>query len=309
MVQALYTQLEERGYKGRLVSIQYLRALQGEIEASYRLGLFDEEFYQERLTEFKFSPPDSLPEARSLIVVAVPQPQIRVTFTWNEARVSLIVPPTYLHWRETDKRVEQLLAGVLRAQGYRVAQAALPKKLLAVHSGLGTYGRNNICYVDGMGSFHRLVALYSDFPCQEDNWQELRMMESCQNCSACLRHCPTGAITADRFLLHAERCLTFRNEKPGDVPFPTWLDPSWHNCLVGCMYCQRVCPQNKEFLGWVEEGAEFSAEETALLLQGAAFERLPTETVKRLQRFDLIDLLDVIPRNLGAFLDRGGDWR
>jgi len=75
------------------------------------------------------------------------------------------------------------------------------------------------------------------------------------------------------------------------------------------MYCQRVCPQNKEFLGWVEEGAEFSAEETALLLQGAAFERLPTETVKRLQRFDLIDLLDVIPRNLGAFLDRGGDWR
>ncbi|MGQ9600635.1 MAG: 4Fe-4S double cluster binding domain-containing protein, partial [Anaerolineae bacterium] len=255
IAQTLYSQLEERGYKGRLASIQHLRALQEEIEANYGRGLFDEEFYQERLTGFAFNPPDSLPDARSLIVVAVPQPQMRVTFTWKGKQVPLIVPPTYLHWQETDKQVEDLLVEILGPQGYRVAQAALPKKLLAVHSGLGTYGRNNICYVDGMGSFHRLVALYSDFPCQEDDWQELRMMESCQKCSACLHHCPTGAITAERFLLQAERCLTFCNEKPGDVPFPTWIDSSWINCLVGCLHCQRVCPQNKDFLEWVEEGA------------------------------------------------------
>jgi epoxyqueuosine reductase len=300
--QALYSQLEERGYKGRFVSIQYLRALQEEIEASYRLGLFDEEFYQERLTGFQFSPPDSLPDARTLIVVAVPQPQIRITFAWQGKRVPLLAPPTYLHWRETDRQVEELLAGVLRPQGYHVAPVVLPKKLLAVHSGLGTYGRNNICYVEGMGSFHRLVAFYSDFPCQEDSWQELKMMESCQKCSACLRHCPTGAITADRFLLHAERCLTFRNEKPGDVPFPAWLDPTGHNCLVGCMYCQRVCPQNKEFLERIEEGAEFSTEETAFLLQGVAFDQLPLETAKKLEQNDLVDLLDVLPRNLRAAL-------
>lgn len=304
IAQTLYSQLKEHGYEGRLVSIQYLHALQEEIETGYRRGLFDEEFYQERLTGFAFNPPDSLPDASSLIVVAVPQPQVRITFTWGGERVPLIVPPTYLHWRETDKQVEDLLAEVLGPQGYRVAQAALPKKLLAVHSGLGTYGRNNICYMDGMGSFHRLVAFYSDLSCQEDNWRELRMMESCQKCSACLRHCPTGAITAERFLLRAERCIAFRNEKPGDVPFPAWLDPSWDDCLVGCLHCQRVCPQNKDFLEWVEEGAEFSTEETALLLQGVALERLPIETVKKLQRCDLVDLLDVIPRNLGALFDR-----
>ena len=80
MSEELFSQLEERGYKGRIVAIQHLGDLQEEIEGHYRRGLFDEEFYQEWLTRFAFSPPDSLPGARSMIVVAVPQPQTRVTF-------------------------------------------------------------------------------------------------------------------------------------------------------------------------------------------------------------------------------------
>ena len=45
MTEELLSQLEERGYKGRIVSIQYLGDLQEEIEGHYRQGLFDEEFY------------------------------------------------------------------------------------------------------------------------------------------------------------------------------------------------------------------------------------------------------------------------
>jgi len=308
LAEGLFHQLEERGYKGGIVSIQHLRDLQEEIEGRHREGLFDEEFYQERLAAFSFSPPDGLPEARSLIAVAVPQPQIRVVFTWDRRAMPLIVPPTYLHWQETDKQVEDLLAGVLAPAGYGVTQAVLPKKLLAVHSGLGVYGKNNICYVLGMGSFHRLVALYSDFPCPEDNWQEARMMERCEHCSACLRACPTGAITSERFLLKAERCITFRNEKPGDVPFPAWIDASGHNCLVGCLHCQRVCPENKGFFPWVEEGAQFTEEETALFFEGVSLDQLPATTAKKLEQSDMVDFLDTFPRNLGVFLNReGGD--
>jgi epoxyqueuosine reductase len=302
VTQELFRKLEERGYRGQIVPIQHLRDLQEEIEAQYKQGLFDEEFYQEYLAELTFSPPDNFPDARTLVVVAVPHPQFQVTFTWNGEPVPLIVPPTYLHWQETDKQVEDLLAEILGPQGHQLAQAALPKKLLAVHSGLGAYGRNNVCYIDGMGSFHRLVAFYSVVPCQEDNWQELRMMESCQKCSACLRNCPTGAITAERFLLRAEQCITFRNEKPGDVPFPAWLAPSWHNCLVGCLHCQSVCPQNREFWQWVEEGPRFSSKETTLLLQGVPLDQLPTATVKKLERSGLVEFLDVLPRNLSVFL-------
>jgi epoxyqueuosine reductase len=304
MTWELVSQLEERGYKARIASIQYLHELQEGIEGYYRQDLIDAELYREYLIPFTFSPPESLPEAKSLIIVAVPQPQIRVTFNWNGKPIPVIVPPTYLHSEKIDKQVEDLIAEVLGAQGYRVTQAVLPKKLLAVHSGLGAYGKNNICYVEGMGSFHRLAAFYSDFPCQEGHWQELRMMEACQRCSACLRRCPTGAITSERFLLHAERCITFRNEKPGDVPFPAWLDPSWHNCLVGCLDCQRICPQNRDVLQWIEGGAEFSQQETALFLERVPFNQLPTPTVKKLEHFDLIEYLDLFPRNLRVFFER-----
>jgi epoxyqueuosine reductase len=298
----LLRRLEEKGRRGRIVPVEHLHDLQEEIEGHHRQGVLDEEFYQERLSGFRFSPPDDLPEARSLIVVAVPQPQIRFTFTWNEEAIPLVVPPTYLHWRETDQQARDLVAEIVGAQGYQVAQGRLPEKLLAAHSGLGVYGRNNICYVKGLGSFHYPVALFSDLPCPEDAWQEARMMERCQKCQACIRACPTGAITAERFLLHAERCLTFRNEKPGSVPFPAWVDPAWHNCLVGCMICQRVCPENKEFLGWIEEGAVFSQEDTALLLDRVPSDQLPAALMEKLARWDLVDLLDILPRNLGAFL-------
>jgi len=295
-------QLEEQGYKGRIVSTRRLPDLQEGIEGQRGQGMLDEELYQEYLAEFEFHPPDSLPEAKSLIVVAVPHPQTRITFAWNGEAMPLVVPPTYLHWRETDKRVENLLAEALAPAGYRVALAQLPKKLLAVRSGLASYGRNNISYIPGMGSFHRLVAFYSDLPCPEDKWQQPRMLENCEDCTACLRRCPTGAITSDRFLIQAERCLTFHNEKPSDVPFASWIDPSWHNCLVGCLRCQRVCPENRDFWGWIEEGEQFSEEETAQVLEGFPLDRLSSATVEKLERVDLIELLDILPRNLSVLL-------
>ena len=166
------------------------------------------------------------------------------------------------------------------------------------------YGKNNICYVPQMGSFHRLVAFYTDLPCPEDTWQEVEMLEDCHDCLACLRGCPTGAISSDRFLLRAERCITFHNEKAGDIPFPAWLDPSWHSCLVGCLDCQRICPENKGFLEWIEEGAEFSQEETALILEGVPKDQLPAETATKWKQLDLDKDYDIFPRNLRVLLKR-----
>ncbi len=301
MFAELFSQLTEQGYQGRIVSIKRLADLQLEIEGRHRQGMLDPELYEAYLTEFAFCPPDTLPEARSIIVVAVPQPRIQVTFRWNGESVRAIIPPTYGE-RKKDRRVREVLAQALEPAGYRIAEARLPRKLLATRSGLATYGKNNITYVSGLGSFHGLVAVYSDVPVSEDHWQEAKMMERCENCSACRRHCPTGAIAAYRFLLHAERCITFHNEKPADVPFPAWLDPAWHNCLVGCLLCQRVCPENREVWPWVEEAAEFSAEETASLLEGRPFDQLPEGTAEKLERLDLEWYAGHLTRNLKALL-------
>ncbi|MCJ7634639.1 hypothetical protein MUP77_19895 [Candidatus Bathyarchaeota archaeon] len=131
------------------------------------------------------------------------------------------------------------------------------------------------------------------------------MMKQCEKCQACQRSCPTGAISSDRFLLHAERCIAYLNERKGDIPFPTWIDPSWHNCLYGCLYCQRVCPEDRLFLNWTVEKEEFSQEETELLLREQSLNRLPSLTLEKLKNLDLTDpdSLDNLPRNLSVFLE------
>jgi epoxyqueuosine reductase len=296
----LLSELKKHGYAGRIVPVFRVGELKEEIERRRREGQFDREFYEERLTWHNFNPEQSLPGAKSMIVVSVAQPQIQVVFNRDGKSWPLIIPPTYLHY--PDELVKRLLTKILRPSGYRIAPASVPQKLLAARTGLAAYGKNNICYIPGMGSFHRPVAFYSDFPCPDDTWQEAQMLERCKKCTACLRSCPTGAITAERFPLRAELCLTFHNERAAD--FPSWIDPSWHHCLVGCLYCQKVCPENKKFMKWVEKKGEFSEEETCLILEKVEFGRLPAQTQQKLEGLDLIEYAEILPRNLSALFDK-----
>jgi len=117
-----------------------------------------------------------------------------------------------------------------------------------------------------------------------------------------LKSCPTQAIGSDRFLLYAERCLTFLNE--GKRNFPTWLQPQWHHCLVGCMICQRVCPENRHLLNWFEDAAEFSSEETVLVLQGVPQQQLPAATLQKLTQLDMQEYYELLHRNLGVLIDK-----
>ncbi len=298
MKSEIIMQMERSGYAVRAVPVEHVGELRDELEA--RRPLLDDGVYREYLSEFAFSPPESLKSPRSLIVVAMRQSMFNFTFTFKGEPVRVTVPPVYLLGGEDDRSVKECLEKILGAAGYQLVPAVLPKKLLAVRSGLAAYGRNNVTYVDGMGSFHRLTAYYSDMPPGEDTWREPVAMEQCADCGACGRGCPTGAIAPERFLLHAERCIVFHNEHPGGVPFPSWIDQAWHNCLVGCMRCQRVCPENKPYLKQAVEGPAFSEEETALILAGAKKEQMPAALVAKLEGADLLSLLDVMPRNLGA---------
>ena len=298
IIDRLHSHLERSGAKGQVVSVRRLQELRHEVEDRQAGGLFDKTFYGERLASCTFTPPDDFASAESLIIIASPSPQTRVSFTWNGRTIPLILPPTYVNHREVSE--QQILTDFLAPEGYHAAAARLPLKALAVRSGLTAYGRNNVCYVPGMGSFVQLAAFYSDLPCQEDSWREAVMMDMCRDCRACQLKCPTGAISSDRFLLHAERCIVFHNERPGKYAFPAWLDLTSHDCLLGCMYCQRYCPVDKPFLDWFGWSVEFSEEETSLLLQGVPPDQLPAPTMEKLKRLELLDYLEMLPRNLRA---------
>ena len=304
IAQDFYEKLEAKGYKGKIVSAEHIPDLQNTVKKFNEEKLLDPEFYEEYKKYFEFEPNTEFGKVKSLFMVAMPQPQYEIVFNWNNKEVPLKIPPTYLHGRALINETKAFLTDLLKPSGYSVEFARLPQKTLAIRAGLAEYGRNNITYIQGMGSFHRLFTFYSDFPYEQDGWQELRMMDLCKECSACVRKCPTGAIPEDRFLLRAERCLTFHNEHPVDVPFPDWIDPSWHNCLVGCLHCQKVCPANENVINWTELGPTFSEEETKLFLNGTAVEDLPEETRIKVEEHGLGYYLSVYPRNLGVFLDR-----
>jgi epoxyqueuosine reductase len=299
-VDFLSTALGDRGLSFSLAPLRRLRELGDAIERLLESGGLDEAFYRERLAHFEFAPSADFPEARSILAVAVPQPTVRAYFEWKGSEIAAIVPPTYRSRIDAD--IETLVRLSLADCGHRFVKANLPLKQLAVRSGLGAYGRNNVCYVPGKGSFNRLAAFFTDIPCERDPWRDEAMMERCIRCAACAAACPTKSILRDRFLIRAERCLAYFNES-GAPAFPAWLDPASHRCLVGCMACQEVCPENRDFLDRTEDAARFSEEETNAVMSGVPLDRLAAATADKLKAIDLFDDYGILHRNLGALFE------
>jgi epoxyqueuosine reductase len=297
----LFNMIKKQGWRGQIVPIDHLNDLHNAIISLQEKGLLNEKLYQDQLSFFSFDPPAELPETRSIIIVAVPTPQMRITFHWKSRRIPVIVPPTYVSYTPRTEITQDVLSVWLKQEGYKSAKPQLPLKTLAVYSGLAKYGRNNICYVDGMGSFLQLVGAFSDLSCDNDPWQEPKKLDRCESCTACLQNCPTKAISKSRFLLHAENCLTYHNEAADD--FPDWIDPSWHNCLIGCMRCQTICPENKAVITWFEDRSEFSEQETALFIQGVPIDHLPGKMVIKIKNLEINENYRLLCRNLSLIIN------
>jgi epoxyqueuosine reductase len=299
-MEKFFNMIEERGWKGRIIPIGHLADLKDAIFGPLKQGLIDESLYRDQLSFLSFDPPEDLPAALSIVIVAVPTPQMRIIFHRQDRRIPVVVPPTYVSYTPRTESIQSALADLLRSEGYHLAKPQLPLKTLAVRSGLADYGRNNICYVDSMGSFLQLVGAFSDLPCESDPWREPKMLDRCESCVACIRHCPTKAITSDRFLLHAEHCLTYHNEAASD--FPGWINPTWHHCLIGCLRCQTACPENKAVLNWFEDRAEFSEQETDLFLKRVPLEQLPAEAISRIKSLEINEDYQLLCRNLSMII-------
>lgn len=287
------------GYQARTVNIARLPEIQDAVGRLVRHGTIDRRISQ--TWHFYLKANDSLPEAKIIIVVAMPQPFTRLTFIWQGTTFLADIPPTCFS-RADDSRAERILKNILEPAGYRVVKARLALKTLAVRSGLAEYGKNNISYIPGMGSLYQLVAFYSDYPGEEDSWQDPRAMKECDGCSLCLQACPNGSITADRFLIHAERCLGFLNEKEPDIPHWAEKQPDWPNALIGCMLCQFACPVDKPYLQRVTEGLSFSEAETGSILDNTPWEELAPETRKKLD--DIRWVYPMMARNLEALIKK-----
>ncbi len=295
----LIQQLAAHGYRARLVSIVRVAELEARVRDLGTQGSLASDFYAELTGHYyNFDWQKALPEAKSVVVLAAAQMPSRVRF----GDTAVIIPPTYISraiWEGSLKLMQEFLT----PPGHRVARARLPLKLLAARSGLAAYGRNNISYIPAFGSFHRLGGFYTDIEADGETWQEARLLARCERCTACLKRCPTGAICADRVLIEAQRCLTYLNEHEAD--FPAWVEPGWHNALIGCMACQQACPENRPFAARTEDApVNFSTEETTLILARTPLASLPEETRRKLHELCLDDDYALVARNLGFLVRR-----
>jgi len=249
--------------------------------------------------------PESFPGAKSIIVMAIFTPLMTASFHYQGSIHEVMVPHYYDDGITEEHLKNTILNRIIQNQHYRVENAKMfvLLKQLAVRSGLGRYGRNNLCYVDGFGSFLKLFAFFTDFEFEEDNWTELKMMEQCEDCRVCLMQCPTGGISEGNFVVNVEKCLPLYNEVPGK--FPTWIESDAHNALMGCMKCQLLCPANREVSKKTQKLDSISEQETRKILDECPDDELIHTLSEKLRMFkpeDASYFFPVISRNLQVLL-------
>jgi epoxyqueuosine reductase len=142
--------------------------------------------------------------------------------------------------RDKLERVAEVILGEYPGSRCEVCvdTCPLPERKLAVLAGIAWPGKNGNVFVDGCGSYAALGEVVTDIelPASE-HVQE----EQCGDCRACIRACPTGAISEDG-LFDAGRCLSRVTQSSGIIPRE--LRPLMGARIYGCDTCQEACPRN-----------------------------------------------------------------
>jgi epoxyqueuosine reductase len=293
-------------YKYRTLSTVHLEELQHDIDALRSQGkLSNHKTYTGYIQTKKFKTPEKLPDAKSLIIMAFPTKPMHVKFHLNGKTHEVTVPPQYYDDGITDEAIQETIQQhIIKKPGVKLERTrGIHLKLTAVRSGLGKYGRNNLCYVQGMGSLLKLVAYFTDAELP-DNWNQIEMMPTCKTCRICMKNCPNGCITEENFVINAGKCLSLYNEIEGT--FPTWIKPTAHNTLIGCMKCQALCPANKQAITQTGRLEDITEEETKKILNGTSDPKLLETLQKKLRNFDATQSTEsftIFTRNLKALLD------
>ncbi len=198
-----------------------------------------------------------LPEARSLIVVALPYSAPHHAAPSRAAQPATggpaLVPLTGLvarYARGADyheimkERLRQLADQCAALSGRAVLARAcvdtapLLEREAARRAGLGFTAKSTMTIVPGLGSYVLLGELLIDLELSPST----PIAPSCGSCRSCLDACPTSAFV-DAYTLDARRCISYLTiELRGAIPRP--LRPLIGRWVFGCDVCQEVCPFN-----------------------------------------------------------------
>lgn len=286
------------GARAKIIPISRLKDLKTDMREWLSRSELNHTQAKEIWESYNFDLPKLPFSVQSIVLVACPFPAYAtVEFCWQGRKyhVQSIVAADLAGG-------DRFVRRFARVHGYNFETASgLPVKRLSVCSGLAVYGKNNITYVEGMGSFFYYLIYFSDMPAPDDTWREVKYADNCEHCKICFKSCETGAIERDHFLLKVERCLCFLNESP--QPFPDWLPLSAHHLIYDCLKCQLPCPMNRPFIHNVTGPVSFAEQETELILAGTPLEELDAHLKEKVCYLGMQQWWEAIPRNLKLLLE------
>ncbi|XID90620.1 tRNA epoxyqueuosine(34) reductase QueG [Paenibacillaceae bacterium WGS1546] len=204
--------------------------------------------FEEPDLELRTEPGLHMPEARSIIAIAVAYPSklknapvsepgkrrgILARAAWGEDYHRALR-------RRLDKLSEWILERVPDAKLLpMVDTGALSDRAVAERAGIGWSGKNCSVLTPELGSWVYLGEMITNLPLPPD----VSLPDGCGDCTLCIDACPTGALVGPG-QLDAQRCISFVTQTKGIVEDEMMRKIG--NRLYGCDTCQIVCPVNRK---------------------------------------------------------------
>jgi epoxyqueuosine reductase len=204
--------------------------------------------FEEPDLDLRTEPKLLMPEARSIIAIAVAYPSkmknapvsepgkrrgILSRSAWGEDYHQALR-------RRLAKLTEWILDRVPDAKLMSMVDTgALSDRAVAERAGIGWSGKNCSVLTPEWGSWVYLGEMLTNLPLQPDK----ALLDGCGDCTLCIDACPTGALVGPG-QLNAQRCISYVTQTKGIVEEEMMAKIG--NRLYGCDTCQIVCPVNRK---------------------------------------------------------------
>jgi epoxyqueuosine reductase len=153
-----------RGMVSRVLPVDALESVRIRLEHLAADGLLDADFVRGSLGGFRYLDGCSVKSPRSLILLALPRPAHVIAFRHAGCDLELILPPTYVRYSQTFDLVRDWFLDDFGLGHDQADLVSAPLKSLSAAGGLIRYGKNNVGYIRGLGSYFQLIGLAVNFP-------------------------------------------------------------------------------------------------------------------------------------------------
>ena len=268
-----------------------------------RDGTHGEMIYMARGEEKRCEPEKILPDARSIIVLALnyfqgKTPHRRVAtgtiarYAWGDDYHDVITAKL--------KRIAEFLCSYGGQQKCYVDTGPVLERDHAALAGIGWHGKSTMLIDERLGTWFFLAEILTTLQLPPDP----SVPDRCGTCDRCITACPTGAITAPH-RLDARRCISYLTIEL-KTAIPVELRALMGDRIFGCDDCLDACPWNR-FAQQSRESAFYARGSTVgmslreyLALTDAEFRTLFRKSpIKRIKRRGFLRNVCVALGNVG----------